>query len=163
MRWRTGPMRRTNARRAMPAAASGRPRSSGRRHGGRTIRVPIAEVIPAGLRPRLQLYRTGGAVGECVTNPRRDKTPGQRNAVGGRRWWHGMKLYDGGMEPEPRRVRIFLAEKGVSVPSEAADLDALAHEHAALAVGELRRVPILELDDGTVITESMAICRYFEG
>jgi glutathione S-transferase len=68
-----------------------------------------------------------------------------------------MKLYDGGVEPEPRRVRIFLAEKGVSVPIEPGDGD------EAGAGAPSPRLPMLELDDGTVITESMAICRYFEG
>jgi glutathione S-transferase len=75
-----------------------------------------------------------------------------------------MKLYDGGQEPEPRRVRIFLAEKGVSVPAERVEPD--APEHGSPHDGThdpLEHAPGLELDDGTVITESMAICRYFEG
>jgi glutathione S-transferase len=74
-----------------------------------------------------------------------------------------MKLYDGGRAPNPRRVRIFLAEKGISVPVEPVDLGAMAHKSTAFtAVNPLQRVPALELDDGTVITESIAICRYFE-
>lgn len=74
-----------------------------------------------------------------------------------------MKLYDGGRAPNPRRVRVFLAEKGISVPTEPVDLGALAHKSAAFtAVNPLQRVPALRLDDGTVITESIAICRYFE-
>src|SRR5260370_19856931 len=74
-----------------------------------------------------------------------------------------MKLYDGGRAPNPRRVRIFLAEKGVSVPMEPVDLGALEHKTAAYtAINPLQRVPALMLDDGTIITESMAICRYFE-
>lgn len=75
-----------------------------------------------------------------------------------------MKLYDGGRAPNPRRVRIFLAEKGMSVPTEAVDLGAREHKSAVYtAINPLQRVPALVLDDGTVITESMAICRYFEG
>ena len=75
-----------------------------------------------------------------------------------------MKLYDGGRAPNPRRVRIFLAEKGLSVPMEPVNLGALEHKTAAYtAINPLQRVPALVLDDGTVITESMAICRYFEG
>jgi len=75
-----------------------------------------------------------------------------------------MKLYDGGRAPNPRRVRIFLAEKGLSVPMESVNLGALEHKTAAYtAINPLQRVPALVLDDGTVITESMAICRYFEG
>jgi glutathione S-transferase len=74
-----------------------------------------------------------------------------------------MKLYDGGRAPNPRRVRIFLAEKEISLPIEAVDLGALAHKSAAYsAINPLQRVPALVLDDGTVITESIAICRYFE-
>lgn len=74
-----------------------------------------------------------------------------------------MKLYDGGKAPNPRRVRIFLAEKGIEVPLVPVDMGAM--EHRGNAVSErnpLQRLPVLELDDGTVITESVAICRYFE-
>ena len=74
-----------------------------------------------------------------------------------------MKLYDGGRAPNPRRVRVYLAEKGIKIPIEQVDLGALAHKSAAFAaVNPLQRVPALELDDGTIITESIAICRYFE-
>jgi glutathione S-transferase len=74
-----------------------------------------------------------------------------------------MKLYDGGRAPNPRRVRVFLAEKGVTVPLEPVDLGAMAQKSPAYsAVNPLQRVPALVLDDGTVITESIAICRYFE-
>ena len=74
-----------------------------------------------------------------------------------------MKLYDGGRAPNPRRTRIFLAEKNISLPSEQVDLGALQHKSPAYAaVNPLMRVPALVLDDGTVITESVAICRYFE-
>jgi glutathione S-transferase len=74
-----------------------------------------------------------------------------------------MKLYDGGRAPNPRRVKVFLAEKGISVPTEQVDLGKLAHKAAAYtAINPLQRVPALELDDGTVICESIAICRYFE-
>jgi len=74
-----------------------------------------------------------------------------------------MKLYDGGRAPNPRRVRIFLAEKGVTIPTEQVDLGSLQHRSAAYAaINPMQRVPALLLDDGTVITESMAICRYFE-
>lgn len=74
-----------------------------------------------------------------------------------------MKLYDSGRAPNPRRTRIFLAEKGISVPSEQVDMMAKQHktpEYAA--INPLQRMPALVLDDGTVITESIAICRYFE-
>jgi glutathione S-transferase len=74
-----------------------------------------------------------------------------------------MKLYDGGRAPNPRRVRVYLAEKGIKIPTEQVDLGAMAHKSPAYAaVNPLQRVPALELDDGTIITESIAICRYFE-
>lgn len=74
-----------------------------------------------------------------------------------------MKLYDGGRAPNPRRVRVFLAEKGITVPVEQVDLGAMGQKSEAFtAVNPLQRVPALVLDDGTVITESIAICRYFE-
>jgi glutathione S-transferase len=74
-----------------------------------------------------------------------------------------MKLYDGGRAPNPRRVRIFLAEKGITVPTEPVDLSAMQQKSAAFtAVNPVQRVPVLVLDDGTIIAESIAICRYFE-
>jgi glutathione S-transferase len=75
-----------------------------------------------------------------------------------------MKLYlDAGRAPNPRRVRIFLAEKGVTLPVEAVDIGAQAHKSAAYrAINPIQRLPALMLDDGTVIAESIAICRYLE-
>jgi glutathione S-transferase len=74
-----------------------------------------------------------------------------------------MKLYDGGRSPNPRRVRIFLAEKRIRVPLQPVDLGSLQHKSSAYsAINPLQRLPALELDDGTVLTESIAICRYFE-
>ncbi len=75
-----------------------------------------------------------------------------------------MKLYDGGKAPNPRRVRIFLAEKGIKVDLVPVDIGGLEHKGAGYtAINPLQRVPSLVLDDGTILTESMAICRYFEG
>lgn len=74
-----------------------------------------------------------------------------------------MKLYDSKAAPNPRRTRIYLAEKGITVPTEQVDIVAKQHltpEYAA--INPLQRMPALELDDGTIITESIAICRYFE-
>src|SRR6185312_17184266 len=74
-----------------------------------------------------------------------------------------MKLYDFQRAPNARRVRIFLAEKGVSVPMEQVNLGALEQRRPEYAaINPMQRVPSLMLDDGTVIAESMAICRYFE-
>ena len=74
-----------------------------------------------------------------------------------------MKLFDGGRAPNPRRVKVFLAEKQITVPTEQIDLGKLAHKSPEYtAINPLQRVPALELDDGTIISESIAICRYFE-
>lgn len=74
-----------------------------------------------------------------------------------------MKLYDSAVAPNPRRVRIFLAEKGLEIPTVQVDIvKAENRKPAFLAKNPLGGVPILELDDGTIISESTAICRYFE-
>jgi len=74
-----------------------------------------------------------------------------------------MKLYDARTAPNPRRVRIFLAEKGITLPVEQIDIVSAQNRspefRARNAMGTL---PVLELDDGTTIAESVAICRYFE-
>lgn len=74
-----------------------------------------------------------------------------------------MKLYDLKAGMNPRRVRIFLAEKGLSLPMVAIDM-AKGENHTPdfLAKNPLGKMPVLELDDGTVITESIAICRYLD-
>lgn len=74
-----------------------------------------------------------------------------------------MILYDGGRAPNPRRVRVFLKEKGIEVETRQVDLGALEHKgDAYTAINPLQRVPALVFDDGTVLTESVAICRHFE-
>ncbi|MEA2903109.1 MAG: hypothetical protein QOI12_496 [Alphaproteobacteria bacterium] len=74
-----------------------------------------------------------------------------------------MKLYDGGRAPNPRRVRVYLAEKGIAVPMEQVDLGSRQQQSAAFTqINPIQRVPVLVLDDGTTIAESIAICRYFE-
>jgi glutathione S-transferase len=74
-----------------------------------------------------------------------------------------MKLYNSNLAPSPRRVRIFLAEKGVSIPRIEVDLGKLEHKTPEFSVlNPFQTIPILELDDGTKIAETMAICRYIE-
>ena len=74
-----------------------------------------------------------------------------------------MKLFDGGKAPNPRRVRIFLAEKGVEVPLVPVDMGSMGHKSDEVTKrNPLQRLPVLELGDGTVLSESVAICRYFE-
>ena len=74
-----------------------------------------------------------------------------------------MRLYDFSLAPNPRRVRMFLAEKGIEVPM--VQVNTREREQFAEsfgAINPLNAVPVLELDDGTCIAESVAICRYFE-
>jgi glutathione S-transferase len=74
-----------------------------------------------------------------------------------------MKLYSTSVAPNPRRVTIFLAEKGIDVPT--VEIDLAAKENLLpefLARNPLGRVPVLEFDDGSYLAESIAICRYFE-
>lgn len=74
-----------------------------------------------------------------------------------------MLLYDHPQAPNPWRVRIFLAEKGVTVPSVEVDLmGGQSRQPAFLAKNSLGEAPLLELDDGRVLTESVAISRYIE-
>ena len=74
-----------------------------------------------------------------------------------------MKLFDGGRAPNPRRVRVFLAEKGIEVPLVPVDMGAMGHKQEPVSSrNPLQRLPVLELDDGSILTESVAICRYFE-
>jgi len=75
-----------------------------------------------------------------------------------------MKLYSLKNAPNPRRVRIFLAEKRVAIPiEEIEDVETGLHRKPEFrAKNSLAQLPVLELDDGTTLTESVAICRYFE-
>jgi len=75
-----------------------------------------------------------------------------------------VKLHDSKLAPNPRRVRMFLAEKGIQVPLVNVDIaKAENRQPPFLAKNPMGGVPVLELDDGTCISESVAICRYFEG
>jgi glutathione S-transferase len=74
-----------------------------------------------------------------------------------------MRLYDMRVAPNPRRVRIFLAEKGIEVPK--VEINIRAGENLQpefLAINPRGVLPTLQLEDGTIIDESTAICRYFE-
>ncbi len=74
-----------------------------------------------------------------------------------------MRIFSSTTAPNPRRVKIYLAEKGIEIPYVNIDLkegDNLTEEFRKKNL--FGKVPVLELDDGTFISESMAICRYFE-
>jgi glutathione S-transferase len=74
-----------------------------------------------------------------------------------------MKFYDCTTAPSPRRVRIFLAEKGISVPTVQVNLRSGEHFTPEFrAINPDATVPVLELDDGTRIADAIAICVYFE-
>lgn len=74
-----------------------------------------------------------------------------------------MLLYLSARSPNPRRVQFFLAEKGIEVPVEMVDLVAKAHwSEDFRKISPRRTVPVLLLDDGTAVAETIAICRYFE-
>jgi len=75
-----------------------------------------------------------------------------------------MILYGAPMPaPNPRRVRIFLAEKGVDLPETRIDMMKREHKSPEFrAKNSMGQIPTLELDDGTCISETVAICRYFE-
>jgi glutathione S-transferase len=74
-----------------------------------------------------------------------------------------MKLYEFTGAPNPRRVRIFLAEKGIKIPLEQVDIAAGKNRAPEfLKINPMGGLPVLELDDGTNLAESVAICRYLE-
>ena len=74
-----------------------------------------------------------------------------------------MIFYDGGGAPNPRRVRVFLSEKNIEIQVKSIDIMKGDHKkNDYKKISPLSQVPALELDDGSYITESIAICRYLE-
>ena len=74
-----------------------------------------------------------------------------------------MKLYDHLTAPNPRRVRVYLAEKGIEVERVNIDIMSLEHKTPEFIEKNLNgQIPVLELDDGNCISESVSICRYLE-
>lgn len=74
-----------------------------------------------------------------------------------------MKIIEDGRAPNPRRVRIFLAEKGIDMEYEQLDIMSEDHKSEAFAdLNPMQRIPVLVLDDGTALSETISICRYFE-
>jgi glutathione S-transferase len=78
-------------------------------------------------------------------------------------WEKNMKLYDGGRAPNPRRVSVFLAEKGLEIERIPVDMGKLGHKSDVITgLNPLQRLPVLVLDDGTALSESVSICQYIE-
>jgi glutathione S-transferase len=73
-----------------------------------------------------------------------------------------MKIYDRPLAPNPRRLRVFVAEKGLQIPYEIVEAGR-NRTPEFLAKNPAGSLPVLELDDGSCIAESVAICRYLEG
>ncbi len=76
-----------------------------------------------------------------------------------------MKIFETKTAPNPRRVRMFLAEKGLLDKVEFVEVDILKGENLTpeyVAMNPMKKVPVMQLDDGTSVAETMAICRYFE-
>ena len=74
-----------------------------------------------------------------------------------------MKYYDYRSAPSPRKVRLFIAEKGIEIPTQQVDLRSREQFRPDfLAKNPSGGVPLLELDDGTCLSESLAICHYLE-
>jgi glutathione S-transferase len=75
-----------------------------------------------------------------------------------------MILYGAPMPaPNPRRVRMFLAEKGIDLPETTVNMMKREHKSPEFrAKNSMGQLPALELDDGTCISETVSICRYFE-
>lgn len=74
-----------------------------------------------------------------------------------------MKIVEDRRAPNPRRLRIFLAEKGIELPFEQIDITRLDHRTPMFTgLNPMQQVPVLVFDDGSCLSESIAICRYFE-
>ncbi len=74
-----------------------------------------------------------------------------------------MKLYDFGPAANGQRVRVFMAEKGLTLPSEQVNVrEGAQYKEPFASMNPFNCVPFLQLDDGTVIAESVSICRYLE-
>lgn len=76
-----------------------------------------------------------------------------------------MKIFETKTAPNPRRVRMFMAEKGLLEKAEFIEIDLQKGENLTpeyIARNPMKKVPVMELDDGTCVSETMAICRFFE-
>ena len=110
---------------------------------------------------RLREFILGGVT---RTNSRLHDDAGADVALRGVQMPRPMKLYNHSIAPNPRRVRIFAAEKGIDLLLEEVDILAgKCRTPEFLAKNASGGVPVLELEDGSCLSESVAICRYLEG
>src|SRR5262249_516075 len=117
--------------------------------------APLRKILKTKLKRELKTL-----VNDCLHSYPCSATPAASRLGSGE---SRMKLYDSKLAPNPRRARIFLAEKGISVPTEQIDITTQQHKTPEYtAINPMQRMPALVLDDGIIITESIAICRYFE-
>jgi hypothetical protein len=121
--------------------------------------------VESDLRPGGRWLMSGMGMGRPFKVETNERLPKSRSiAFGGVEMSSPMKLYSHSLAPNPRRVRIFAAEKGINLTLE--DVDILAGQSRTpefLAKNSSGAVPVLELDDGSHLSESVAICRYLEG
>ena len=74
-----------------------------------------------------------------------------------------LKLFNSPNGSNPKRVRVFLAEKGLEIPTQIIDFSALEHRTPEFRkINPMAALPVLQLEDGTYLSESYAICRYLE-
>ncbi|MFT6437060.1 MAG: glutathione S-transferase [Candidatus Azotimanducaceae bacterium] len=74
-----------------------------------------------------------------------------------------MKLFDHPTAPNPRRVHVYLAEKGLKIERISVDMQKREHKaESFMQMNPIGQIPVLELDDGTYLSESISICRYLE-
>jgi glutathione S-transferase len=91
-----------------------------------------------------------------------ERSARQSSVISGSAPAEGLRLYQGD-GPNSYRVRIFMAEKGIELPMVRVNLAAMEHRAPEfLKLNSLGQIPVLVLDDGTAIAESVAICRYLE-
>ena len=112
-----------------------------------------------------QAHPSAALAAICVSTDYNHSLDRRQSAIARAAYWRTqhLKLYDFTLAPNPRCVRIFLAEKGVEMPMEQINTrEGAQFQPEFLAVNPRGTIPTLVLDEGTVLTESVAICRYFE-
>src|SRR5262245_11621041 len=152
-RWRRALGRGSSIGGPLTSAATGRARASC------APLMPSAASSPATSRPAAMIPTPSPTtLSSCRPNSR-----GKRREVANEKLGARMQLYDCATAPSPRRVRMFLAEKGMSIPTRQVDLRGGEHLRPAFrAINADATVPVLVLEDGSAIADAVAICCYLE-